>query len=51
MTLMGGAIGLKSRPGEGTTITFTAHFDMAPESQPAPLSRCGRFAGDASPDH
>jgi signal transduction histidine kinase/CheY-like chemotaxis protein len=35
VTLMGGAIGLKSNPGEGTTITFTAHFNLAPESQPA----------------
>ena len=36
VTLMGGTIGLKSMPGEGTTITFDAHFDVAPESQPAP---------------
>jgi hypothetical protein len=35
VTLMGGAIGLKSRPGEGTTITFTAHFNLAPGCQPA----------------
>ena len=36
VTLMGGAIGLKSTPGEGTTITFNAHFDRSPGSQPAP---------------
>ncbi len=36
VTLMGGAIGLKSMPGEGTTITFNAHFDVSPGSQPAP---------------
>jgi signal transduction histidine kinase/CheY-like chemotaxis protein len=36
VTLMGGAIGLKSLPGEGTTITFHVHFDLAPRSQPAP---------------
>jgi signal transduction histidine kinase/CheY-like chemotaxis protein len=35
VTLMGGAIGLKSRPGEGTTITFTAHFNLSPGSSPA----------------
>jgi signal transduction histidine kinase/ActR/RegA family two-component response regulator len=35
VTLMSGAIGLKSRPGEGTTITFTAHFTLAPGAQPA----------------
>jgi signal transduction histidine kinase/ActR/RegA family two-component response regulator len=34
VTLMGGAIGLTSRPGLGTTITFTAHFNLAPGSQP-----------------
>jgi signal transduction histidine kinase/CheY-like chemotaxis protein len=34
VTLMGGAIGLKSRPGQGTTITFTAHFILSPGSQP-----------------
>jgi hypothetical protein len=33
---MGGEIGLKSMPGEGTTITFDAYFDVSPESQPAP---------------
>jgi signal transduction histidine kinase/DNA-binding response OmpR family regulator len=32
VTLMGGAIGLKSVPGEGTTITFDAHFDVSPSS-------------------
>jgi signal transduction histidine kinase/CheY-like chemotaxis protein len=36
VTLMGGTIGLKSMPGEGTTITFLAYFDLAPMSQPAP---------------
>ena len=36
VTLMGGAIRLKSRPGEGTTITFDAHFDVSPGSGPAP---------------
>jgi CheY-like chemotaxis protein len=35
VTLMGGEIGLKSTPGEGTTITFHAHFDVSPGSQPA----------------
>ena len=35
MTLMGGAISLKSVPAEGTTITFNAHFDVLPGSQPA----------------
>ena len=36
VTLMGGKINLKSMPGEGTTITFDAHFDLSPGSQPAP---------------
>ena len=35
VTLMGGAIGLKSTPGEGTTITFDAYFAVSPGSQPA----------------
>jgi signal transduction histidine kinase/CheY-like chemotaxis protein len=35
VTLMGGEIDLKSIPGEGTTITFDAHFDVSPGSQPA----------------
>jgi signal transduction histidine kinase/CheY-like chemotaxis protein len=35
VSLMGGAIGLESLPGRGTTITFTAHFSLAPASQPA----------------
>jgi signal transduction histidine kinase/CheY-like chemotaxis protein len=30
VTLMGGTIGLKSTPGEGTTITFLACFDLSP---------------------
>jgi two-component system, sensor histidine kinase and response regulator len=34
--LMGGKINLKSMPGEGTTITFDAHFDVSPASQLAP---------------
>jgi CheY-like chemotaxis protein len=33
---MGGKIDLKSMPGEGTTITFDAYFDVSPGSQPAP---------------
>jgi signal transduction histidine kinase/CheY-like chemotaxis protein len=36
VTLMGGEIDLKSIPGEGTTITFHAYFDVSPQSQPAP---------------
>jgi signal transduction histidine kinase/CheY-like chemotaxis protein len=36
VTLMGGAIGLKSMPGEGTTVTFDAYFDLSPGSPPAP---------------
>jgi signal transduction histidine kinase/ActR/RegA family two-component response regulator len=36
VTLMGGVISLKSLPGEGTTITFNANFDVLPPSQPAP---------------
>jgi CheY-like chemotaxis protein len=35
VTLMGGAIGLKSVPGEGTTITFDAHLDVLPRSAAA----------------
>ncbi len=35
VTLMGGTIGLKSMPGEGTTITFLAYFNLSPASQPA----------------
>jgi signal transduction histidine kinase/DNA-binding response OmpR family regulator len=35
VTLMGGDIGLKSVPGEGTTITFHAYFDVSPGSRPA----------------
>jgi signal transduction histidine kinase/CheY-like chemotaxis protein len=39
VTLMGGAISLKSVHGEGTTITFHAYFDVAPASQsPSPIS-------------
>ena len=34
VTLMGGAISLKSMPGEGTTITFHVYFDLSPGSQP-----------------
>jgi signal transduction histidine kinase/CheY-like chemotaxis protein len=36
VTLMGGEIGLKSMPGEGTTITFHAYFDVSSGSQPTP---------------
>jgi signal transduction histidine kinase/CheY-like chemotaxis protein len=36
VTLMGGAIGLKSMPGKGTTIIFDAYFDVLPASQPLP---------------
>jgi signal transduction histidine kinase/DNA-binding response OmpR family regulator len=36
VTLMGGEIDLKSIPGEGTTITFDAYFDVSGGSQPAP---------------
>jgi signal transduction histidine kinase/ActR/RegA family two-component response regulator len=35
VTLMGGTIGLKSMPGEGTTITFIAYFNMSSGSQPS----------------
>jgi signal transduction histidine kinase/CheY-like chemotaxis protein len=35
VTLMGGAIGLNSKPGEGTTVTFLAYFDLSPLPQPA----------------
>src|ERR1700677_5001820 len=37
VTLMGGAIGLKSMPGEGTTLTFNVPFEESPRAQPAPL--------------
>jgi signal transduction histidine kinase/CheY-like chemotaxis protein len=36
VTLMGGEIDLKSMPGEGTTITFNAYFELSPRSQSAP---------------
>ena len=36
VTLMGGTIGLKSMPGEGTTVSFSAHFDVSPDSGAAP---------------
>jgi signal transduction histidine kinase/DNA-binding response OmpR family regulator len=36
VTLMGGAIGLKSMPGEGTTLTFNVPFEESPRAQPAP---------------
>jgi signal transduction histidine kinase/CheY-like chemotaxis protein len=35
VTLMGGAIGLKSIPGEGTTLTFNVPFEVSPRAQPA----------------
>jgi signal transduction histidine kinase/CheY-like chemotaxis protein len=34
VTLMGGVIGLKSMPGEGTTITFQAQFGLSSGLQP-----------------
>jgi signal transduction histidine kinase/CheY-like chemotaxis protein len=34
VTLMDGAISLKSAPGQGTTITFTARFTLAPGLEP-----------------
>jgi signal transduction histidine kinase/CheY-like chemotaxis protein len=37
VTLMGGTIGLKSMPGQGTTITFLAYFDLSPVPQPFPI--------------
>ncbi len=37
VTLMGGAIDLKSTPGEGTTVTFHAQFDLSPGSEPRPV--------------
>jgi signal transduction histidine kinase/CheY-like chemotaxis protein len=36
VTLMGGAIALRSTPGEGTTITFTAPFELAARPEAAP---------------
>jgi signal transduction histidine kinase/CheY-like chemotaxis protein len=36
VTLMGGAIALKSIPGEGTTLTFNAPFEVSHRAQPAP---------------
>jgi len=36
VTLMGGTIGLKSMPGEGTTVIFSAHFDVSPHLGAAP---------------
>jgi signal transduction histidine kinase/DNA-binding response OmpR family regulator len=36
VTLMGGTIGLKSSPGEGTTVIFSAHFDVSPHLGAAP---------------
>ncbi len=35
VTLMGGTIGLRSIPGEGTTVTFHAQFDLSPAPIPA----------------
>ena len=46
VTLMGGAITLASMPGEGTTITFDALFDLSPATQPAlPLARADELQG------
>ncbi len=39
VTLMGGTIGLQSKPGEGTTITFLACFDLSPVPLAAQPSR------------
>jgi two-component system, sensor histidine kinase and response regulator len=36
VTLMGGTISLKSMPGEGTTVIFSAHFDVSSNSGAAP---------------
>jgi signal transduction histidine kinase/CheY-like chemotaxis protein len=38
VTLMGGTIALKSMPGEGTIITFDAHFDLSPGLHPGSQS-------------
>jgi signal transduction histidine kinase/CheY-like chemotaxis protein len=35
VTLMGGTIALKSMPGEGTTLTFLAYFNLSAGPQPA----------------
>jgi CheY-like chemotaxis protein len=31
-TLMGGAIGVESEPGQGSTFRFTSHFQLAPQA-------------------
>jgi hypothetical protein len=49
VTLMGGAIGLTSRPGVGTTVTFTAHFSLAPGSQPALAMGAHTAASEVTP--
>jgi signal transduction histidine kinase/CheY-like chemotaxis protein len=49
VTLMGGAIGLESQPGKGTTITFTAHFALAPYAQPAVASGSHTPASTVTP--
>jgi CheY-like chemotaxis protein len=37
VALMGGTIGLKSMPGEGTTITFFAYFQLSPSPPALPI--------------
>src|SRR5271156_669424 len=49
VTLMGGTIGLKSMPGEGTTITFVAYFNLSPVSQ-TPISSSEGLKGIPIPD-
>jgi two-component system, sensor histidine kinase and response regulator len=46
VALMGGSIGLNSIPGEGTTVSFSAHFPLLPESQVALLPAAQMPSGD-----